>query len=205
MVFLKRNLIIVLALIMLVFVREVSANTDVLLEFSNLQTKSSIVINYDSIEYNNEFQNGKYDIDSIDIRFGAIISKSMYESLKEIDKNVRIGIGAAKTTKMEQDGKQLIDYAHTSTFFTCNPKKADVNGYYNNEGEYYLISITITDVSLKQKDSSITAGCFIYINNETYIMKEVNYSVESICKYYLDNCENQVRDHSGLLEYIYNL
>lgn len=202
--FLKRVLIILILYIFVfsIFGNVVNADYEILNEFTLEQTKANLEINYSEYTSYKNIVKDEYKIDSIDISFGGFISKELYDSLINTYDDIKFGIGASKTSVMIKENKNLIDYAHTATFYTCKPKRVDINGNKDGNGDYYLITISITNIKLSQIDSEITAGCFIYVGDDVYLMKEVTYSIRSIVKCYLEKEENNYGEYLEVLKYI---
>jgi len=145
----------------------------------------------------------EYNINSIGIRFGNMISAELYNELLLLGDNVKFGVVALKSSTLDTDGKNLEDYVGTKNYYECAPVRVNEFGEEDVNGDYYQFALVIKGIPMSDIDNDIAAACYVSIDGEITLMKQSVQSVRSVTETYL--VEGNINDeYKGVLTYIYN-
>lgn len=112
-------------------------------------------------------------ISNMNLRFGTVIDRDMYDDILSLDSNAVFGISLSK------DGISYRDY-------TCNPAIVSFNegrAVENTSGNYVQWA-TVLPTEASRFDSLVYAKAFVIINGTTYYMNLTSYSVKTLAKEY---------------------
>lgn len=112
-------------------------------------------------------------ISNMNLRFGTVIDRDMYDDILSLDSNAVFGISLSK------DG---ISYRN----YTCNPAIVSFNegrAEENTSGNYVQWA-TVLPTEASRFDSLVYAKAFVIINGTTYYMNLTSYSVKTLAKEY---------------------
>ena len=154
----------------------------------NLDTQTQLSYRYDN-------QKGKYSYTDVSIRFGALVSKDLWNELDTENHNIS-GFGVLLTGDWIEDphtiGEYQSDFVPSSQNYNLD---TDIANFYMpkedmavppEEGDNYVWNLFFS-VDLMDFDNYFNAAAYIKVGDEYVIMKQVKYSVCSLAYDYIQN------------------
>ena len=130
------------------------------------------------------------EISNMNIRFGTIIDKELYDSLLELDSNATFGVALSK------DGVEFTKY-------DCNPAvvlyEAGVTTQDPNGN--FVQWAAVIPVSSDKFDVVIYAKAYVTINGVDYYTNGTSYSVRELANYYKNNASSLVIEGEDLVSF----
>ncbi len=204
---LKKFLVVVLVFfsaLMISFEIKANENNNIINEFTNIQTKMSLRVNYKYSIYNLLSGKRTYEINSIDIQYEAIISLELYNKLIELGDKVSFGICPVKKSVLEGTGLSFEEYvcSENGGSMACNVKRVNENLEVDEEGNYYRLYLSILRGQLKDIDSILVSTFFVSVDNKKFLMKESVYSMRELASEYLKGDTTEFKRYIEVLKFI---
>ena len=152
-------------------------------DFSNLQTKFSLGLNY-------TYDDPNYTLEGVKMRFGVTMSEELYTSLDTL--GATFGVELTKGSKVVEASATII-------------ARVDAQGVADVDGDYYQYSVVLTGVPQASYSDEITARCYVEYDSNKYYCASKEYSVSSAAQAYLLLGGDIVTNYGGILNHIINL
>lgn len=131
-------------------------------------------------------------VDTIDIRFGNMISANAYNT------NAIYGVVASlNATDLENLTAEKIDALKAAgQGVTCVPVRVNASGVEDANGEYYQFAIVFTDVPATDYDVEIFATMYMILDGNVYTAQVKSASVKSVATAYLGGDTSKFSAHT---------
>lgn len=129
-----------------------------------------------------------YNMISSSIRFGAKISKDLYDELATKGATwgveIKAGQGNAKT-------------------YACTPVRVNENGVEDANGEFYQFALVINGIKYDNIDLELAAKAYVDVDGTKTYLDEATYSLRTLVDTYLAaNDKSAYEDHLGVLNHL---
>ena len=132
------------------------------------------------------------------MRFGACITKELYDALGKDDVLWGVEYCLSQTPNWTSSGvKQVI----------CEPARVAYSGsnIVDENGEFYQFALVITNLQYEHIDTYVSARVFVFDGENIYYMQSTTYSLRTLASAYLNlNDTSSFEEHLDILRHIKN-
>ena len=161
-------------------------------------TKKAIYVKGMSMTYSGEASYvDSYSLNSASMRFGAYITKDLYDILNNQETKWGIEYTAGSITNWAS--------ANPKTMY-CTPAQVDSPNATTTSatGNYYQWSLKVTNLTYTHLDKTISARAFVEYEGVRYYMSSASYSLRSLVNAYLSNNTSEFASHIAILNHLKN-